>query len=98
MSQKFSNGGSVTHCSAFLDLLTSVPSEIVSNNAVTVLLTPLAKGVVRQLRADPRPFVVAVMFAASPSSATPIGYQTNALVYSAKVAVTDFMRSAIRSI
>jgi di/tricarboxylate transporter len=62
-------------------LLTSVLTELVSNNAVAVVITPIAVSLAHQLGVDPRPFVVAVMIAASASFATPIGYQTNTLIY-----------------
>lgn len=62
-------------------LLTSVLTEMVSNNAVAVVVTPIAIGLATELGIDPRPLVVAVMVAASASFATPIGYQTNTLVY-----------------
>lgn len=68
---------------ALIVLLTSISTEFISNNAVAVLFTPVVIGVAHQLGVDPRPFVVGVMIAASASFATPIGYQTNTLVYSA---------------
>jgi len=61
--------------------LGSILTEVATNNAVAVILTPIAMQLAVALGFDPRPFVVAVMFAASASFATPIGYQTNMLVY-----------------
>ena len=77
-------------------LLTSVLTELVSNNAVAVVVTPIAIGLASALGVDPRPLVVAVMVAASASFATPIGYQTNMLVYGpGGYKFTDFMRVGI---
>ncbi len=77
-------------------LMTSVLTELVSNNAVAVVVTPVAIGLGESLGIDPRPLVVAVMVAASASFATPIGYQTNTLVYGpGGYRFTDFMKIGI---
>ncbi|MGB1152621.1 MAG: SLC13 family permease [Paracoccaceae bacterium] len=79
-----------------LYLITSVLTELVSNNAVAVVITPIAIALAQALGVDPRPLVVAVMVAASASFATPIGYQTNMMVYGpGGYRFTDFMRVGI---
>ncbi len=77
-------------CVYFLGL---VLTELLSNNAVAVILTPIAIDLAASLGMDPRPFVVAVMFSASVAFATPIGYQTNTMVYGpGGYRFTDYMR------
>lgn len=77
-------------------LLTSVLTEMVSNNAVAVVVTPIAVGLADVMGIDARPLVVAVMVAASASFATPIGYQTNMLVYGpGGYRFSDFMKVGI---
>ena len=77
-------------------LLTTILTEIVSNNAVAVIMTPIAISLAAALGIDARPLVVAVMIAASCAFATPIGYQTNTLVYGpGGYRFTDFMRIGI---
>lgn len=74
-------------------LFTSVLTETMSNNAAVILVTPIAVGLALTMGYDPRPFVVAVMFAGSASFATPIGYQTNTYVYQAGgYRFVDFVR------
>jgi len=63
--------------------IASIFTEMISNNAVVVLITPIVIVLAQQLGFDPKPFIVAVMFGSSASFATPIGYQTNTLVYGA---------------
>ena len=62
-------------------LLTSISTQILSNNATAVLIIPLAISTALSLGVDPKPFIIAVCFGASACYATPIGYQTNLLVY-----------------
>ena len=76
--------------------LASTLTEVVSNNAVGVIFTPIAIELGYALGLDPRPLVVAVMFAASAAFSTPIGYQTNMLVYGpGGYRFTDYMRVGI---
>ncbi|MEQ3726643.1 MAG: SLC13 family permease [Tateyamaria sp.] len=77
-------------------VMTSTLTEIVSNNAVAVIMTPIAISLGAALGLDPRPLVVAVMIAASCAFATPIGYQTNTLVYGpGGYKFSDFMKVGI---
>ncbi len=77
-------------------LIASTMTELLSNAAVAVVITPIAITLAGQMGVDPRPFVVAVMLAASLSFATPIGYQTNTMVYSpGGYKFTDFMRLGV---
>lgn len=74
-------------------LITSLFTELVSNNAVAVLMAPIAIGLAAQIGVDARPYLIAVMIGASASFATPIGYQTNTLVYGAgNYRFTDFLK------
>ena len=78
---------------AVIYLLASAMTESVTNNAVAIIMTPLVIGLAEQLGLDPRPYVVALMFAASASFATPLGYQTNTFVYGAgNYRFVDFLR------
>ncbi len=76
--------------------LASTLTELVSNNAVGVIFTPIAIELGLALGMDPRALVVAVMFAASSAFSTPIGYQTNMLVYGpGGYRFTDYLRVGV---
>ena len=66
-----------------LYLICSILTEMISNNAVAAVMGPLAYEMALQFDANPIPFILAVMFGASASFSTPIGYQTNTYVYNA---------------
>lgn len=76
--------------------LATLLTELVTNNAVAIIVTPVAISLAHTLGVDPRPLVIAVMMGASASFATPIGYQTNTLVYGpGGYRFSDFLRVGV---
>ena len=81
--------------SAFM-LLMTLMTNVVSNNAAAVIGTPIAISIAHQLGVIPEPFILAVLFGANMSFATPYGYQTNLLILSAGgYKFSDFLRVGI---
>lgn len=79
-----------------LMLVMALLTNIVSNNAAAVIGTPIAIGIAQQLNLPPEPFVLAVLFGANMSYATPMAYKTNLLVMNAGgYQFTDFLRVGI---
>ena len=90
------SGASAAYADAFLGLftgaspivvlggivaLTSISTQILSNNATAVLLLPIAIATALGIGVDPKPFIIGVCFGASACFASPLGYQTNLLVF-----------------
>jgi di/tricarboxylate transporter len=91
----FSGANPTVVLAAFL-LLTSVSTQLLSNNATAVLLIPIAISTALGLGVHPKPFIIAVCFGASACFASPIGYQTNLLVYGpGGYRFTDYLKLGI---
>ena len=92
----FTNGWSSTAILSGLMLLMAVLTNVVSNNAAAVIGTPIAISIANQLGINAEPFVLAVIFGANMSFATPMAYQTNLLVMNAgNYKFMDFVRVGV---
>ena len=81
---------------AAIYLLAAVMTETMSNAAAAVLLAPIAISTAEQIGVDPRPFLMAITFAASTGFSTPVGYQTNTMIYNpGGYKYTDFLRAGV---
>jgi len=88
----FKDAGPHVVLTAFI-ILTSLLSHFLSNNSTAVLLVPIALAAAQSLGVDPRPFIIGVAFGASACYSTPIGYQTNLIVYGpAGYKFSDYLR------
>ena len=77
-------------------LFTSLLTQLISNNAVAVLLTPIALSMAATLQVNPQPLLMTIAFGASASFMTPMGYQTNAIVRGAGgYTFVDYLRIGI---
>jgi len=89
-------GSSITFMISGLILLMAIMTNIISNNAAAVIGTPIAIGIAQQLNLPAEPFVLAVLFGANMSYATPMAYKTNLLVMTAGgYTFNDFLRIGI---
>lgn len=80
----------------FMYAAVSLLTETITNNAAAVIMVPLALAVTQQAGLDPEPFMLAIMIAASASFATPLGYQTNLMVYGpGAYRFSDFLRVGV---
>ena len=90
------SGASPAFILSGLMLLMAILTNIVSNNAAAVIGTPIAISIAQQLQVNPEPFVIAVLFGANMSYATPMAYKTNLLVMNAGgYQFMDFVRAGV---
>lgn len=76
--------------------VTSLVTELITNNAAAVLVFPITMSAVEGLHVNPTPFIAAIMLAASASFATPFGYQTNLMVYGpGGYCFTDYLKLGV---
>ena len=92
----FTQGAAPVIVLSALMLLMAILTNVVSNNAAAVIGTPIGIGIAQQLGVDPEPFILAVLFGANLSFATPMSYKTNLLVMSAGgYTFNDFLKVGI---
>jgi di/tricarboxylate transporter len=95
IAEVLSDAGPAAMISA-LFLIAALLTNVISNNAVAVLFTPIAIDLARQVGVDPVPFAIAMVFAANCSFASPMGYQTNLLVMGpGHYTFSDFARAGV---
>lgn len=76
--------------------ITSIYTELITNNAAAALMFPIALSTAQHLNSDPRPFMITIAIAASACFATPLGYQTNLMVYNpGGYKFTDFLKTGL---